>query len=76
MLCYYKSIGEILVSNSLTYGAFLGSIALTSMIPEIVVGAIITLAIYSALYPAFLKKAEEVDAYQKEEAENNNDNEA
>lgn len=76
ILCYYKSIGEILVSNSLTYGAFLGSIALTSMIPEIVVGAIITLAIYSALYPAFLKKAEEVDAYQKEEAENNNENEA
>ena len=61
ILCYYKEIGDILVGLNMSYGYFIGTgIILTSMLPEIVVGAIISIIVYIALYKAFLKKEDEV----------------
>ena len=59
ILIYYHDIGDILVANSLTMGAFIGSTLLTSMLPEMAVGAIITLVVYIAIYNIFLKEQED-----------------
>ena len=57
----YKELGEILSGWSMSWQHFLlTGIILTNMIPEILVGAVITLIVFIALYKSFLQREEEV----------------
>lgn len=61
ILVYYDDLSLVLLDFDWTIGIFLGSIALSNMLPEIIIGAILTFIIYKAYGYRIYQEQDEIE---------------